>query len=271
METTENLVAMRGANTVLEALWNGEHVEEVEILWEETLALEARAGYYDDAGALKDVLQNHMLQLLALAAMEPPADAADVQAHKLDVLRSVRIVHGRRARYTAGRLADGRAVPAYGEEEGVEPARCTETFAEIELELDRPRWRGTRFVLRAGKALARRRKLILLRFRRAGELEIGIDGPREVLLRIPAGTPLELRASAPGDGLPPYAHVLLDFLAGGSTLSVGGDEAEQAWRVVSPVLAAWNAGDVPLEEYPAGSAGPVGLSRNSRRRSHGRS
>jgi glucose-6-phosphate 1-dehydrogenase len=254
MQTTENLVAMRSANSVLEQLWTGEHVQEVEILWEETLALEGRAGYYDDAGALKDVLQNHMLQLLALVAMEQAA--GELQARKLDVLRSVRVSRSRRARYTAGTLADGRTVPAFAGEEGVDPARCTETFVEVVLEVDRPRWRGTRFVLRAGKALARRRKLVLLRFRRAGELEIGIDGPRDLVLRIPAETPLELRASAPGDGLPPYAHVLLDVLAGGNALSVGGDEAEQAWRVVSPVLAAWNAGHVPLEEYPAGSAGP---------------
>jgi glucose-6-phosphate 1-dehydrogenase len=140
----------------------------------------------------------------------------------------------------------------------VVPERCTETFAEVVLELETPRWSGTRFVLRAGKALAHRRKLVLLTFRAGGELEVGVDGPRDVVLRLrgAASDPLELRAPPPGDGLPPYAHVLLDVLGRTSALSIGGDEAEQAWRVVAPVVAAWKAGEVPLEEYPAGSAGP---------------
>lgn len=259
METTQNLVAMRRGNPVLDRIWNGAAVAEVEILWEETLALEGRAGYYDHAGALKDVLQSHMLQLLALVAMEAPADDVDLHRRKLDVLRAVRAAtRSRRGRYTAGTLADGREVGAYADEDGVDPGRCTETFAEVVLELDDPRWNGTRFVLRAGKALAARRKLVLLRLRGGREVEIGIDGPEDVVLRLAgaAGKTLELRAPAPGDGLPPYAHVLLDVLGGTRVFSVGGDEAEQSWRLVAPVVAAWEAGTVPLEEYAAGSAGP---------------
>jgi glucose-6-phosphate 1-dehydrogenase len=253
METVRNLIALR-RRPLLERLWNGERVEHVEILWEETLALEGRAGYYDHAGALKDVLQSHMLQLLALVGME---GEGDIHGRKLDVLRAVRITSSRRARYTRGTLADGRVVPAYVEEEGVDPGRCTETFVELTLELDGERWSGTQFVLRAGKALARRRKLVLLRFRSGGELEIGIDGPEDIVLRLDgaAESPLELRGTASGDGLPPYAHVLLDILGGTNGLSVGGDEAEEAWRAVEPVLEAWDAGAAPLEEYPAGSAG----------------
>jgi glucose-6-phosphate 1-dehydrogenase len=259
METVHNLVAMRRANAVLEQLWNGESVEQVDILWEETLALEGRAGFYDHAGALKDVLQNHMLQLLALVGMEPSGNDSNLQERKLAVLRSARPAHSRRARYTAGQLADGREVPSYADEEGVDPDRFTETFAEVALELDSPRWSGTRFVLRAGKALSRQRKLVLLRFRDEAELEIGIDGPEEVVLRLSGGAnkALELRAEVPGEGLPAYAHVLLDVLGGTSALSVGGEEAEQAWRVVAPVLDDWETGRVPLEEYPAGSAGPA--------------
>lgn len=255
METTRRLVALRREGTLLEQLWSSEHVDQVEILWEETLALEGRAGYYDHAGALVDVLQSHMLQLLALVAMEPPTDDDDLHARKLDVLRSVRLGReSRRARYTAGRLADGREVPSYAEEEGVDPARGTETFAEVTLELDHPRWRGTRFVLRAGKALPRRRKLALLRFRSGGGLEIGIDGPEDIVLRVPVmGETLELRSPERGDGLPAYANVLLDVLGGTTALSVGGSETEQAWRVVAPVLAAWRSGEVALEEYVAGS------------------
>ena len=259
METVQNLVAIRRKNAVLERLWNGASVEQVEILWEETLALEGRAGYYDHAGALKDVLQNHMLQLLALVAMEPSANEGDLHARKLRALQAVRLAGTRRARYTAGQLADGRTVPAYADEEGVEPDRCTETFVEVVLEVDGRRWDSTRFVLRTGKALARRRKLVLLRFRGGGELELGVDGPDDIVFRV-AGAgrdPLELCAPPPDDGLPAYAHVLLDILGGTTTLSVSGDEAEQAWRVVAPVLVGWDAGEVPLEDYPAGSDGPA--------------
>jgi glucose-6-phosphate 1-dehydrogenase len=259
METVQNLIAMRRGNPVLERVWNGASVERVEILWEETLALEGRAGYYDSAGAVKDVLQNHMLQLLTLVAMKPPADDGNLNEPKLSVLNAVRVAPGsRRARYTAGTLADGREVGPYVDEDGVDPGRCTETFAEVPLELDDPLWEGTRFVLRAGKALASRRKLAVLRFRGGGELEVGIDGPKDIVVRLAgaASERLELCAPAPGSGLPPYAHVLLDVLGGTSTLAVGGDEAEQAWRIVAPILATWEAGDVPLEEYPAGSSGP---------------
>ena len=272
METAQNLLALR-QNRVLDPVWNGTHVEQVEVLWEETLALEGRAGYYDGAGALKDVLQNHMLQVLCLAAMEPPAkaDERELRDRKVDVLRAVRPLTSRRARYGAGRLSDtggasGTSIPAYAEEDGVDPARGTETFAELTVELETERWRGTTFVLRAGKALRRRRKGIAIRFRSSGagaanELWIGIDGPSDIVLRLTGNAsgkpaPVALRGEPPAAELPAYGRVLLDVLTGGSTLSVRGDEAESAWRVVTPVLEAWRANRVPLEEYPAGSDGP---------------
>jgi glucose-6-phosphate 1-dehydrogenase len=272
MATVQNVLGMRLAGTVLEQVWNSAHIYQIEILWEETLALEGRAGYYDKAGALKDVMQNHMLQVLSLMAMEPPAqlDERELRDRKVDVLRSIRapeIRQTRRARYSAGRLAappegSGRAVPAYTDEDGVEPERKTETFAEVALELAGERWAGTRFVLRAGKALSRRRKMAVVRFRSAAdELRIGLDGPEDVTLQLTGGAPgspvpLALSASPPTDEVPAYGRVLLDVLNGGSTLSVRGDEAEQAWRVLTPVLEAWSQDLVPLEEYPAGSAGP---------------
>jgi glucose-6-phosphate 1-dehydrogenase len=274
MATVQNLLTLRLANHSLDAVWNSDHVEEVEILWEETLALEERAGYYDRAGALKDVLQNHMLQILSLIAMEPPSglEAHDLHDRKLEAFRSIRPLtpadvarRTRRARYTAGRLETGDDVPDYANEDGVEPERETETFAEVALELDSARWAGTRFLLRAGKALSRRRKMAIIRFRptggRANELRIGIDGPDDVSLQVTGGRPecpmpLTLRATPPGSDLPAYGRVLLDVLSGGGTLSIGGDEAEEAWRVVTPVLDGWAHGAVPLEEYPAGSAGP---------------
>jgi glucose-6-phosphate 1-dehydrogenase len=270
MATVQNLLAMRLANPVLEAVWSSAHVDQVEILWEETLALEGRAAYYDRTGALKDVLQTHMLQVLCLLAMEPPAGLGEreLRDRKVEVLRSVRpVANGRtrRARYTAGHLAGppegtGQAVPAYADEEGVDPKRCTETFAAIELELEGERWSGTRFLLRAGKALSRRRKMVVVRFRgnASNELRIGLDGPEDITLHLRGGmpskpAPLTLTAPPPASDLPAYGRVLLDVLSGGSELSLRGDEAEQAWRVVTPVLDAWADGAVPLREYPAGS------------------
>jgi glucose-6-phosphate 1-dehydrogenase len=283
METVQNLLGLRLANRLLEPLWNCEHIERIDVLWEETLALEGRAGYYDGTGALKDVMQNHMLQVLCLLAMEPPASLRerDLRDAKVALLRSIRPPASlgamasltRRARYGAGRIGD-RAIPAYAEEEGVDPERGTETFAEVVLELEGPRWAGTRFVLRAGKALRRRRKEAVVRFRPvtnppfggervADELRIGVDGPEDVALHLAgrqAGadrlTRLTLSGEPPSSGLPPYGHVVLDLLSGDGTLSVRGDEAEEAWRVVTPVLEAWADGWIPLEEYPAGSAGP---------------
>jgi glucose-6-phosphate 1-dehydrogenase len=287
LATVQNLLALRLANRALEPVWSSEHIERVDLLWEETLALEGRAGYFDSAGALKDVVQNHLLQVLSLIAMEPPASLGerDLRDRKVEALRAIRPLHRgdvgsrtRRARYTAGEIG-GRTIPSYADEEGVDPQRGTETFAEVVLELQTERWAGTPFVLRGGKALARRRKEAVLRFRpsagspfgaevempaQANELEIGLDGPEELSLHLTGGArgtqprpvPLTLTAPPPATELPAYGRVLLDILSGGSSLSVRGDEAEEAWRVVTPVLDAWADGAVPLEEYPAGSSGP---------------
>jgi glucose-6-phosphate 1-dehydrogenase len=270
MATVQNLLALRRHDPLVAAVWDTEHIEQVDVRWEEDLALEGRAGYYDGAGALKDVMQNHMLQVLCLLAMEPPGGPGEraLRDAKVAALRAARTpglaaaaTRTRRARYGAGHLGD-RAVPAYIDEAGVDPDRGTETFAEVVLELDTPRWRGTRFVLRAGKALRARRKEAVVRFRATkadsspGCLRIGIDGPRDVSLRLNGAAPMTLTAPPPTSDLPPYGHVLLDLLDGGSMLSVRGDEAEEAWRVVEPVLAAWRQHHVPLDEYPAGSDGP---------------
>jgi glucose-6-phosphate 1-dehydrogenase len=284
MATAHNLLGLRFANGVTAPLWTSDHIEQVEILWEETLALEGRAGYFDSAGTLKDVLQNHALQVLSLVAMETPAGFGqrELRDRKLEALRSIHALDDeqmtsrtRRARYTAGRV-DERVVPAYAEEDGVDASRSTETFAELVLELDSERWAGTRFVLRAGKALGRRRKGVLVRFRPpaqlpfegaeppGNELWIGIDGPEDLRLELtgstpapsPRSSPLTLAAPPPASELPPYARVLQDVLEGDGLLSVRGDEAEEAWRIMDPVLRAWADDRVPLEEYPAGSDGP---------------
>ena len=283
MTTVQNVLGTRLANRVLEPIWNSAHIAEIDIVWDETLALEGRAGYYDGVGALKDMLQNHLLQLLCLVAMEPPIslDARDLRDRKVDVLRSIRplsdedvVRHTRRARYTSGTV-DGVAVPAYVDEEGVDPDHGTETFAEMELLLDSWRWHGTLFRLRTAKALGRNRKDVAVHFRPVPYLPRGMHGapapnvlrfgfdPESVTVELyGAGprahtlAPLNLTAELEPAELPAYGRVLLDVFNRDPALSIRGDEAEESWRVVTPVLDAWAKDLVPLEEYPAGSEGP---------------
>jgi glucose-6-phosphate 1-dehydrogenase len=283
MTTVQNVLGTRLANRVLEPIWNSAHIAEIDIVWDETLALEGRAGYYDGVGALKDMLQNHLLQLLCLVAMEPPIslDARDLRDRKVDVLRSIRplseddvVRHTRRARYTSG-LIDGVRVPSYVDEDGVDPAHRTETFAEMELRLDNWRWHGTMFRLRTGKALGRNRMEVAVRFRAVPHLPRGMLGdPQPNVLRFglepeslvvemsgvgPRAhtlVPLTLTAELEPAELPAYGRLLLDVFNRDPALSIRGDEAEESWRVVTPVLSAWAKDLVPLQEYVAGSDGP---------------
>jgi glucose-6-phosphate 1-dehydrogenase len=283
MTTVQNLLGTRLANRAVEPIWNTAHIAEIDIVWDETLALEGRAGYYDGVGALKDMLQNHLLQLLCLVAMEPPVslDARDLRDRKVDVLRSIRpltdedvIGHTRRARYTSGRI-DGASVPAYVDEDGVDPAHRTETFAELELRIDNWRWRDTTFRLRTGKALGRNRKEVAVQFRpvphlpgglygdpQPNRLRFGLDPERLVIELAGVGprahtlAPLTRTAELEPPELPAYGRLLLDVFHRNPALSIRADEAEESWRVVTPVLTAWAKDLVPLQEYPAGSAGP---------------
>jgi glucose-6-phosphate 1-dehydrogenase len=283
MTTVENVLGTRLANRVLEPIWNSAHISDIEIIWEESLALEGRAGYYDGVGALKDMLQNHLLQLLCLVAMEPPVTLGerDLRDRKVDVLRSIRPItdtdvaaRTRRARYGAGR-SGGRDVPAYVDEQGVDPAYRTETFAEIELELENWRWPGTKFRLRTGKAMGRDRKEVVVHFRPVPHLPFGHSGdalpnllrfglePEGLFLELTgigarANTLVPLMMAAPIEPpeLPAYGRLLQAVLRGDAALSIRGDEAEESWRVVAPVLSAWSKDLVPLLEYPAGSDGP---------------
>jgi glucose-6-phosphate 1-dehydrogenase len=275
MSTVQNVLGTRLANRVLEPIWNAGHIDEIEIVWDETVALEGRAGYYDRVGALKDMVQNHLLQLLCLVAMEPPISLGegDLRDRKVDVLRSVRplrvedvATRTRRARYRG-----------YVDEDGVMPGHGTETFAEVVLELDSWRWSGTRFRLRTGKALGQDRKEIVVRFRpvphhpfdrpqepAANVLRFGLN-PEGLSLELtgtgPAATlslvPLVLSAEMQPPELPAYGRILLDVLRGDATLSIRGDEAEESWRIVTPVLEGWSHDLAPLEEYDAGSDGPA--------------
>lgn len=279
MPKVQALLDLHAPGRSLAPVWNSASIAQVDVLWEETLGLEGRADFYDRTGALRDVMQNHMLQALTLVAMELPARQTEGELHaaKLDLLRSVRVCstaeapfRSRRARYTAGTLSGtgttgGRAVPGYTDEDGVDPARGTETYAELLLELDTPRWTGTRFVLRTGKALGTPRKGVGLHFRTAApacdphdaervaadRLWIEFDAPEES--RQPG-----MQVTSPGERAA-YGQILTDLLSGSSRLSVSREEAEQAWRIVDPVLQAWAQDAVPLLEYPAGAAGPPPL------------
>ncbi len=283
-QTVQNVLGLRFANRIFEPLWNARHIHSVDIVWDETLTLEGRASYYDQAGALRDMLQNHLLQLLCLVAMEPPhtLTARDLRDRKVDVLRAVRALtpeevtrHTTRARYTAGQIGD-RAVPDYTAEPGVDAARETETYAAMTCWIDNWRWAGVPFRLRSGKALGADRSHVAVRFRDVPHLVFGQhEEPAPNVLRLMidpdridlsmnlngAGDPFDLEPAclatdlAPQE-LPAYSRLLLDVLDGDATLSIRGDEAEEAWRIMDPVLAAWSAGAAPLREYPAGSLGP---------------
>ncbi len=289
-ETVQNLLVFRFSNVVFESLWNRERVASVEITVAEDIGVGSRAGYYERAGALRDMVQNHVTQLLSLVAMEVPVayDAAAVRYEKIKALRSIEpidpaadVVLGQ---YGPGRAA-GRPVPGYREEPGVAPGSCTETFAALRLSLDSWRWQGVPFLLRTGKRLARRVTEIAVVFRRppvalfetmAVDPDAARDVPKNVLymtlqpdegfslsfdLKHP-GEPLrleqrELRFSYRQDLPEAYETLLLDVLTGDQTLFVHAEEAEASWRLYAPVLDA----DLPVHPYASGGWGPAEADR----------
>lgn len=246
------------ATSLFASIWDARHLESIEVVWDETIALEGRAGYYDHTGALRDMLQNHLLQVLAVAAMEPADDPGgdDVASARLDVLRRVeaRPETSVRARYTAGAI-DGEMVPAYVDEPDVDPDRGTETLAEVELEIDSPRWMGTAVRLRSGKALGDDRRCVVLRARDSDDQMVLGLAPASISLRVGDMTLRSLPAAPEPSA---YARVLADLFAGDRRWFVSGAEAEEQWRIVAPVLERWSRGEPELGEYPAGSQGIVG-------------
>lgn len=283
-ETVQNLLAFRFANMLFEAGWNRSQIDSVEITMAETLGLEGRAGYFDEAGVIRDVVQNHLLQVLTLVAMEPPVrlDADSIRDEKVKVLRSIYPVSPSavtRGRYEAGTV-QGEHVPGYLEEEGVPPTSTTETYASIRIALDNWRWRGVHFTIRTGKRMPERFTQVAVRYKEPPVSLFEVDGACPVhanvlfiTLQPNEGFHLSFDVKRPGEGMElvtqdlefhyadafgplpeAYETLLADLLTGDQTLFVRGDETEEAWRILGPAL---DSAEEP-QPYPAGSWGPEG-------------
>ena len=291
-ETVQNLLALRFANSMFEPLWNSTHIEHVQITVAETIGLEGRGDYYDQAGALRDMVQNHMLQLIALVAMEPPSDfnATAVRDEKVKVLRSLRPVTAGDAeavtvtgQYTRGAI-DGETVPGYVEEVGHDSQ--TETFVAIKANIDNWRWKGVPFYLRTGKRMPMRKSEIFIQFRdvpfsifasrgattKPNKLIIGLQPEESIELRLMAKTPgldrqgVRLREIPLDIGLAnafseyrrriAYERLLLDLIEGDPTLFVRRDEVEAQWIWIDRIRAAWAEKGIAPRPYAAGNWGP---------------
>jgi glucose-6-phosphate 1-dehydrogenase len=290
-ETVQNLLVLRFANMIFEPLWNRSYVQSVQITAAEDIGIGSRAGYYDQAGALRDLIQNHMLQLLMLLAMEPPVsfEANPVRDEKVKILHSIKPPAPEevpemavRAQYGPG-MAAGEKVKGYLEEEGVPDDSTTETFAAVKLKIDNWRWAGVPFYLRHGKRLARKNTEIVVRLKPVPHLafthqgSLGVEPNQLILLVQPnEGVSLSLVAKIPGARMAvrpvnmeflygtsflsqspeAYERLILDTMRGDATLFARNDEVEAAWGICDPILQAWSKTPGPLPTYPAGSSGP---------------
>ena len=303
-EGVQNLIALRFGNALFEPLWNARHVEQVQITVAETVGVEGRGDYYDNSGAMRDMLQNHLLQLLCLVAMEPPSqfEPTAVRNEKIKALRSLRPI-GRNevasetvsGQYTAGAV-DGRVVPGYLDELG-HPSR-TETFVAMRAHIDNWRWSGVPFYLRTGKRMAQRCTEIFLQFRSVPHSIFAHTGarvePNALLIRLQPEERIELRLMSKTPGLdraglrlsqvgldldmheefaahrrrPSYERLYLDALEGNGTLFVRRDETEAAWQWVDTVLDGWRHAGLAPKPYPAGTWGPASAVAMAERHGH---
>ncbi|MFL5896413.1 MAG: glucose-6-phosphate dehydrogenase [Thermoleophilaceae bacterium] len=291
-ETVQNTLVLRFANGIFEPVWSRSFVDHVQITAAEEVALEGRAGYYDSAGALRDLIQNHLLQLLMLTSMEPPVSftADDLRDEKVKVLHAIKPPTVEevpkmavRAQYAAGNVG-GKDVPGYLEEEGVKDGSVTETFAAIRLKVDNWRWAGVPFYIRTGKALARKTTEIVVTLKPVPHLAFQQEGslgvhPNQLILAVQPneGVSMSLMAKIPGSRMrvrpvqmeflygtsfmsqspEAYERLILDTMRGDATLFARNDEVEAAWRICDPILEAWSRDTGALPQYPAGSSGPA--------------
>ena len=286
-ETVQNMLALRFANGIFEPIWNRQFVDHVQITVAESIGIEGRAGYYEQAGAIRDIFQNHLLQLLALTAMEPPIDFTSDNVHneKVKVLRALHAPGPKsvvRGQYGKG-FVEGEEVVAYRDEEGVAPDSMTETFVAAKLFVDNWRWADTPFYVRMGKRLARRETTIAIQFKRAPHPpfeETAAEGLRPNVLLVHVqpdeGVSLAIGAKVPGQGMTirtvhmdflyggtfrtgmpeAYERLILDTMLGDSTLFTRADEVEEQWMLVDAIVAGWERDKPAFPNYPAGSWGP---------------
>ncbi len=290
-ETVQNVLALRFANSIFEPVWNRRYVDNVQITVAEDLGVEHRGGFYEHAGALRDIVQNHVMQVLALTLMEPPvvADAQGIRDEKVKLLRAVMIPDvdavpsiAVRGQYSAGNIG-GQAVVGYRQEDAVDPRSTTETYVAMKLAVENWRWAGVPVYVRTGKRLPKRATDVTLEFHRVPHLAFGARQARElrpnsIVMRIQPdeGVCLSFGAKVPGEEFrlrsvgmnfsysqsfggvtaDAYERLLHDVMIGDPTLFIRTDEVERAWMIVDPLLKSWSEEESPLSFYPGGSWGP---------------
>ena len=292
-ETVQDLLVQRFANSIFEPLWNRNFVECVQITVSEELGVGSRGGYYDQSGALRDMIQNHTMQLLSLTAMEPPVslDPESIRDEKVKLLKAIQPLElGSkntdvvRARYTEG-LVGGKKVPGYMEEQGIPDDSSTETYAALRLSINNWRWEGVPFYLRSGKRMARRVSEIAIQFKTPPGILFSSSNvfdlaPNTMVIQIQPdeGVSLVMNSKIPGletrtqpvrmnfrykttygSNTPEaYERLILDAMIGDSTLFIRGDETEASWKIVTPILDFWKTcGNEGMAEYQSGSWGPL--------------
>ena len=295
-EPVQDIMALRFANVIFEPIWNRRYIDSVQITAAETVGVERRGGYYDNAGALRDMIQNHVMNLLALVAMEPPvaADADSIRDEKFKVLRAIRpidntriVLDTARGQYDEGAIA-GQPVPGYRQEPDVRPDSNTETYAAVKVLIDNWRWADVPFYLRSGKRLAHKTSEIAIRFRSLphrlfGEAGDALDNNVLVMKIQPEeGISLRFNAKVPGPRMhirsvsmdfnygtgfgvvsaPAYERLIGDAMRGDATLFTRWDAVETAWEIVMPILDRWlDTSDESFPNYSAGSQGPPSADR----------
>mgnify|MGYP003513721647 FL=1 len=286
-ETVQNLMALRFANALFEPVWRAAHIDHVQISVNETLGMGNRGAYYEKSGAMRDMLQNHLLQLLCLVAMEAPVrfDAEAVRNEKVKILQALKPISGLdvqdktvRGQYAAGKIG-GQEVPAYYFEKNVDNDSDTETFVAVQAEIDNWRWAGVPFYLRTGKRMAKKCSEIVIQFKPVPHRLFEASEANCLLIRLQPEEriSLQLMGKSPGKGMrltpieldlnlaqifprsrrwDAYERLLLDVIEGDSTLFMRRDEVEAAWRWVDPIIKGWQQSYQPPRPYPAGSNGP---------------